>query len=103
MALFEDLTIGSITSGALLGLGLIVAAPVLVPVVGAIVLPVVRLAIQGGVAAYDTAAALITTAGEGFNQLVAEARATTTPVPMSDAMPAPDIAPHILRPEGASE
>ena len=102
MALLEDLTIGSVTSSALIGLGLVVAAPLLLPVVGAVVRPVVRLAIQGGIAAYDTAAALVTTAGEEFNQLVADARATTVPVPVSDATPAPDIAPHIIRPEGAS-
>src|SRR5262249_44407299 len=64
MALFEDLALGSVTSSALIGLGLVVAAPVLVPVVGAVVRPVVRLALQGGLAAYDAAATLVTTAGE---------------------------------------
>ena len=42
MALFEDLTVGSVTSSALIGLGLVVAAPVLLPVVGTVVRPVVR-------------------------------------------------------------
>ena len=101
MALFEDFTLGSVTSSALVGLGLVVAAPVLLPVVGAIVRPVVRLAIQGGIAAYDAAATLVTTAGEEVNQIVAEARAAARPV--VDAILSPeDIAPHILRPEGAS-
>jgi hypothetical protein len=101
MALFEDLTLGSVTSSALIGVGLIVAAPVLLPMVGAVVRPVVRLAVQGGIAAYDAAATLVTTAGEELNQIVAEARAATTPV--SDTMPPPeDMAPHIIRPEGAS-
>jgi hypothetical protein len=103
MALFEDFTLGSVTSSALVGLGLVVAAPVLFPVVGAVIRPVMRLAIKGSIAAYDTAAALVTTAGEEFNQLMAEARAELTPVPVSDAMsPAEDIAPHILRPDEAS-
>ena len=103
MALFEDLTLGSVTSSALVGLGLVVAAPLLLPVVGAVVRPVVRLAIKSGIAAYDTAAALVTTAGEACNQLVTEARAEITPVPMSDAMfPPEDMAPHILRPDEAS-
>jgi hypothetical protein len=53
--------------------------------------------------AYDAAAALVTTAGEELNQIIAEARAATTPVPGSDTLPPPeDIAPHIIRPEGAS-
>ena len=101
MALFEDLTLGSVTSSALVGLGLVVAAPLLLPVVGAVVRPVVRLAIQGGIAAYDAAATLVTTAGEEVNQIVAEARAAARPG--ADAMlPPEDIAPHIIRPEGAS-
>jgi hypothetical protein len=92
-----------VTSSALIGLGLVVAAPVLLPVVGAVVRPVVRLAIQGGMAAYDAAATLITTAGEELNQIVDEARAAARPVPVSDPMPLPEeMAPHIIRPEGAS-
>jgi hypothetical protein len=101
MALFEDVMLDSVTSSALIGLGLVVAAPVLLPVVGAVVRPVVRLAIQSGMAAYDAAATLVTTAGEEVNQMVAEARVAARPV--SEAMPLPEeIAPHILRPEGAS-
>jgi hypothetical protein len=101
MALFEDLPLGSVTSSALIGLGLVVAAPVLLPVVGAVVRPVVRLALQGGMAAYDAAATLVTTAGEEVNQLVAEAVAEARPA--ANALPPhDDIAPHIIRPEGAS-
>jgi len=102
MALFEDLTIGSVASGTLLGLGLIVAAPLLLPVTGTVVRPVVGLAIRGGIVAYDAAASLVTTVSEELNQLVARASATTRPVLVSDATPAPDIAPHIIRPEEAS-
>jgi hypothetical protein len=102
MALIEDLTLGSVASGALIGLGLVVAVPLLLPVVGAVALPMVRLAVQGSIAAYDATAALVTTAGEALNQMMAEAHATTTPVLGSDATPASDIAPHIIRPEGAS-
>jgi hypothetical protein len=101
MALFEDFTLGSVTSSALVGLGLVVAAPLLLPVVGAVLQPAMRLAIQGSITAYDTAAALVTTAGAEFNQIVAETRAELTPV--RDPMPpSDDIAPHIIRPEGAS-
>jgi hypothetical protein len=96
MALFEDLTLGSAASSTLLGLGLLVAAPLLVPVVGAIVRPVVRLGVQGGVVAYDAMAALVTSAGEELNRMVADVRATATAAPVAD------VAPHIIRPEGAS-
>jgi hypothetical protein len=98
MALFEDLSLGSATSSTLLGLGLLVAAPLLLPVVGAVVRPLVRLTVQGGGAAYDAAAALVTTAGEELHQLVADARATATSTPA----PGAEVAPHIIRPEGAS-
>ena len=87
------------TSSALIDLGLVVTAPVLLPVVGAVVRRAVRRALKGGLVAYDTAAALVTTAGEECNHLVAEARSERTPV--SDAPPE-DIAPHMLRPDEAS-
>jgi hypothetical protein len=99
MALFEDFTLSSVTSTALIGLGLVVAAPVLVPLVGAVVRPVVRLAILTGVTVYDAAAAAVTMAGEDVRQIVAEAVAEARPAALP---PHDDIAPHILRPEGAS-
>jgi hypothetical protein len=95
MALLEDLTLGSVASSTLLGLGLLVAAPLVLPVVGAVVRLVVRLAVQGGVVAYDATAALVTTAGEELNQMVTDVRATATAAPVAD------VAPHIIRPEGA--
>jgi hypothetical protein len=49
MALFEDVSLGSVASSALLGLGLVVAAPLLLPVVGAVVRPVVRLAVKSAI------------------------------------------------------
>jgi hypothetical protein len=94
MALFEDWSLGSITSTTLLGLGLVVAAPLLLPVVGAVVRPVVRLAVMGGVAAYDAAAAMVTTAGAELNHMVADARAV--------APEANDVAPPRIRRRGAS-
>ena len=98
IALLEDLTLGSVTSGALMGLGVLVAAPLLVPVVGAVVRPVVRLAVHSGIAAYDAAAALVTTAGTELTQMVAAARATDQPTTLgSPATPPLDVAPHILR------
>jgi hypothetical protein len=51
MALFEDLPFGSLASSTLLGLGVLVAAPLLLPVVGAVVRPVARLTVQSGIAA----------------------------------------------------
>jgi hypothetical protein len=49
MALFEDVLVLNGWGGpVLLGLGAVVAIPVLLPIVGAVVRPVAKLAIQGG-------------------------------------------------------
>jgi hypothetical protein len=98
MALFEDLTLGSIASNTLLGLGLVVAAPLLVPVVGAVVRPVARLMVMGGVTAYDAVAAMVTTAGAEFTHIVADAWAAA---PATATPETEDVAPHIIRPTGA--
>src|SRR5262249_3289527 len=96
MALFEDLTIGSVTSTLLLGVGVVVAAPLWLPVVGAVVRPVVRLAVQGGVLAYDATAGLVTTVGTELDKIVADVRAQTTSTLV------PDPIADIIRPEGTS-
>jgi hypothetical protein len=100
MALFEDISFGS-PSGLLIGLGLLVAAPALVPVVGTVVRPVLKLAIWSGITAFTTAAELVATTGETLSDLVAEVRDELTPVAEALAPPE-DLAPHIIRPEGAS-
>src|SRR5215470_15328614 len=94
MALWEDLTLGSVTSTVLVGVGVVVAAPLLLPVVGAVVRPAVRLVVQGGVLAYDATAALVTAVGTELDKIVADVRAQTT------STPAPDGAAGIIRPEG---
>jgi hypothetical protein len=100
MALFEDLTLGSLTSNALLGLGLVVAAPLLAPVVAELLRPVAKLAITGGIVAYDAAAAMVSTAGQELNHIVTDVRAAT---PATGASEAEEVAPHIVRPAGTFE
>ena len=98
MALFEDLTLGSLASNTLLGLGLVVAAPLLAPVVGEVLRPVAKLAIMGGITVYNAAAGMVTTAGQEFTRLVAEAHPTAPAEPVAE-----EVAPHILRPPGTFE
>ncbi len=85
MALFEDLTLGAATSTVLLGVGVVVAAPLLLPVVGAVVWPVVRLAVQSGILASDATAALVTTVGTELDKTVADVRTQTTSTPLPDS------------------
>jgi uncharacterized membrane protein len=93
MALLEDVTLGSVVSTSLIGVGLVIAAPLLLPVVGALVAPVAREVVKGGVRLYDAGAHVVTTMGEQLNDLVAEARAATPFTPESSMILGPDERP----------
>jgi hypothetical protein len=79
MALLEEVTVGSVVSTSLIGLGLVIAAPLLLPAVGALVVPLAREVVKGGVRLYDTGARIVTTMGSQLGDLVAEARVATPP------------------------
>ena len=93
MALLEDVTLGSVVSTSLIGLGLVLVAPLLLPVAGAMVVPVAREVVKGGVRLYDAGAQLVTTMSEQLGDLVAEARAATPPTPESSVILGPDERP----------
>ncbi len=79
MALLEDILVLSGWGGpVLLGLGAVMAIPVLLPVVGAVVRPVAKLAIQGGLLLTDTLQTLVAEGGEQVEDLIAEAKAEYT-------------------------
>jgi hypothetical protein len=77
MALLEDVTLGSVVSTSLIGVGLVIAAPLLLPAVGAVVGPVAREVFKGGVRLYDAGAHVVTTMGAQLSDLVAEVRTAT--------------------------
>jgi hypothetical protein len=79
MALLEEVTLGSVLSTGLLGVGVVLAAPLILPAVGALVVPVAREVFKGGVRLYDVGAHVVTTMGEQLSDLVGEARAATSP------------------------
>ena len=93
MALWEDVTLGSVVSTSLIGIGLVIAAPLLLPAVGALVAPVAREVFKGGVRLYDAGAHVVTTMGEQLSDLVAEVRAATSPTPESSVILGPDERP----------
>jgi hypothetical protein len=93
MALFEDVTFGSVVSTGLIGIGLVIAAPLLLPAVGALVGPVAREVFKGGVRLYDAGAHVVTTMGEQLSDLVAEARAATPSTAESAVILGPDERP----------
>ena len=89
MALLDDVTLGSVVSTSLIGLGLVLTAPLL-PVVGALVVPVAREVVKGGVRLYDAGAHVVTTMKEQLSDLVVEARAATPPTLESSVILGPD-------------
>ena len=78
MALLEDVFLNGWGGPTLLGLGAVVAIPVLLPVVGAVVRPVAKLAIQGSLAVVETLQELTALGEEQVSDLVAEAQAEYT-------------------------
>ena len=74
MAFLEDLFSGWGTP-ALVGLGVVVGAPLLLPVVGLVVRPVAKGLIKTSLAVGDALQGMVTEGSEQFSELVAEARA----------------------------
>ena len=74
MALLEDLFEGWGTA-ALVGLGVVVAAPVLLPAVGAVLRPVAKGLIKGSLFVVDSVEGIVAEGKEELSELAAEARA----------------------------
>jgi len=74
MALLDDLFSGWGTT-VLIGVGVALAVPALLPVVGAVVRPVAKGLIKGGLALVDTLQEVVAESGEQLSDLVAEVKA----------------------------
>jgi hypothetical protein len=61
--------------GVAVGLGAVLLAPVLIPLIAKVGKPIVKTAIKGGIAAYEKTRGAFAEVGESFEDLVAEARA----------------------------
>jgi len=123
MAFWEDIGLGALGatgSTIMLGIGAVLTAPVILPVVR----PVLKLGVKGVILAYDAVYATAAATGEGLSDLVAEARyemgktpaeviesleqipafdpttrpGTETRRPVVDPSTPTDPAPHIVRP-----
>jgi hypothetical protein len=73
MAIFDDLTKGPMP--LLLGLGVAMAAPNVIPTVASGLRPLAKALVKGGLALYDAVKEGVAEAGEQLNDLVAETRA----------------------------
>lgn len=72
MAILDDLTKGPLPM--LLGLGLVVAAPSVMPAVGAILRPLAKVVVKTGLTLFDVVKEGLAEAGEEVDDLVAETR-----------------------------
>ncbi len=74
MASLDDLFSGWGTT-VLIGVGVALAAPALLPVVGAVARPVVKGLVKGGLYLADTLQEVVAESGEQLSDLVAEVKA----------------------------
>ncbi len=74
MAALDDLFSGWVTT-VLIGLGVALAAPTLLPTVGAIIRPVAKGLIKGGLYIADSLQELVAEGSEQISDLVAEVKA----------------------------
>jgi len=77
MAWFEEVLSGW-GSTALVGLGVVVAAPLILPLVGTVVLPLAKVAVKGGLFVVDSVQHLVAEGSEQVSAVVAEASAEYT-------------------------
>lgn len=72
---FLDKVLNGWGSTALIGIGVAVAAPVLLPAVGAVIRPVAKGVIKGGLFVADSLRELVAEGSEQVSDVVAEAKA----------------------------
>ena len=72
---FLDKTLGGWGPTVLIGIGVAVAAPVLLPAAGAIIKPVAKGVVKGGLFVVDSLKELVAEGAEQVSDVVAEAKA----------------------------
>lgn len=75
MAFYDELLKSEAGRGALIGLGVALAAPVVLSVLGGVARPLARATIKTGIIAYEKSREAMAEVGEVLDDLVAEARA----------------------------
>ena len=73
--IFEEMVDNLGVPGVAAGIGALVLAPFLIPVVAGVGKPIAKAAIKGGISIYDKSRGLLAEAGEAWEDIVAEAKA----------------------------
>jgi hypothetical protein len=97
MAILEDAFKGNVATAVAIGIGAVVLRPILVPIVR----PLFKAVLKAGVVAYDQGRLAAAELGEGYGDLVAEARAEMSAA-NGRAEPAETAQPAARRPAKAS-
>jgi hypothetical protein len=88
MAFTDEFVKNGAAKGLIIGIGVAVLAPVLLPTLARLGRPVVRAMIKGGMVAYEKGRETAAELGEVVEDLVAEARAEMEQAPATPASPA---------------
>ncbi len=80
MKLFNNGLSGS--TGIMVGIGAVILAPIVIPAVAAVLKPVAKTAIKGGILVYRKSRQAVAEVGESVEDLVAEAKAEINAHPM---------------------
>lgn len=75
MALLENGLKGNVVTGLGIGIGALILAPVIIPLVATIAKPLVKATIKGGLILYERGREVVAEAGEVVEDLVAEVKA----------------------------
>lgn len=75
MAKISDLFENAGAPGVIAGIGAVLLAPVIIPVVAGVGKPVAKSLIKGGLVAYERSKGVIAELGETWEDIIAEARA----------------------------
>ncbi len=103
MSLLSNGMRGNLMTGLGIGLGASILAPAVVPLVGAVIRPLAKAAIKGGLILYERGREMVAEMGEVAEDLAAEAKAELAPEAEEEAGEAKPERPSRRRRGGAEE
>ena len=75
MALFDNIIKGNIVTALAIGIGAVILAPIVIPVVASVSKPLAKAIIKGGILVYEKGKEVVAEAGEVVEDMVAEVKA----------------------------
>lgn len=85
MALFDDVLKGNIVTTLALGVGAVILAPIVIPVLASVSKPLAKAIIKGGILVYEKGKEAVAEASEVVEDMVAEVKAEMAESQKEDA------------------